>query len=884
MIELTGLNYDTTKQLLNELGKLKQITSDYIIELNDLWLESKIIYIRMEYSERNLRDFIYQKQQESGRQPGHVMDVSEYFISCGIFKEILECVQYLHELNPQIIHKNIKPENFLVHNKLGHKLCIKISDFFINCTRMTNRDDNSVIYASPELLSECSNITFQTDIYSLGVIAQEIFDCKFEESPTLRFDKSISINIRELSKIILLMVSPIYDVRPSCSDILDKQSVWEVSMERLVNSLTPEQATEAIQCSCFIPFWSGIVPPKFHGIAYMDGGFSDNLPIIDKNTITVSPFSGESDICPQDDTYNLFQVNLVNTSIMLSVGNLYRLTRILFPAHPEVLSKMCQQGFDDALRCLSSLLYCLTPEDKIACTRCLAIQSSFTLGEDDDMEADNDYENNDSDSGYENNTCGDGEHHSAINCTNCSDCQYRRQIAVLDSLPDAVVQAIQEACDQVNKGVINWLFRHRPMKLLSFLTIPYLLPIDITIVLFCKVWQQVPAIKQELKGSLYNLLSFLRSIVVKMESKRHLYSAKFSCQLAVTEFDYSHEDCPQVYAQNASPVQRKVSTIKLPKRKLTNSSSIPINPTPTARKLVEKAHSFSPGSVAMRKRSLYASDGAGISATSAQELLAMKARQRLDRLQQQSGGAGHQRKSYAGTYEQRLGGSAADEWPIDRRRSMIEMAAPRVKPPERVISKMNFGFSFDLKNKSNEEIDFELRAAEAGLASSAPDLDQNGGANGSGGTGDKVLDALKRLEDIDQTNAIEIANKALDWERECLQKYREFGECEGTGAGDGSDINKMIEVTQTQEALMAFYYTDENNRVKVTEIFNISPDDDGSGDTTGATARHSAADDDEDGLREDPLLRHQQSRSSLSSQSTVPSAQRRRKKSVILID
>jgi len=109
---------------------------------------------------------------------------------------------------------------------------------------------------------------------------------------------------------------------------------------------------QAIQCSCFIPFWSGIVPPKFHGVAYMDGGFSDNLPIVSQNTITVSPFSGESDICPQDDTFNLFQVNLVNTSIAFSPSNLYRLTRILFPAHPEVLSQMCQQGFDDALRYL----------------------------------------------------------------------------------------------------------------------------------------------------------------------------------------------------------------------------------------------------------------------------------------------------------------------------------------------------------------------------------------------------------------------------------------------------------------------------------------------------------------------------------------------------
>lgn len=84
----------------------------------------------------------------------------------------------------------------------------------------------------------------------------------------------------------------------------------------------------------------------------MDGGLSDNLPIIDEQTVTVSPFSGESDICPQDDTFNLFQVNLVNTSIAVSPLNIYRLTRILFPAHPEVLSQMCQQGFDDALRFL----------------------------------------------------------------------------------------------------------------------------------------------------------------------------------------------------------------------------------------------------------------------------------------------------------------------------------------------------------------------------------------------------------------------------------------------------------------------------------------------------------------------------------------------------
>lgn len=99
----------------------------------------------------------------------------------------------------------------------------------------------------------------------------------------------------------------------------------------------------------------------------MDGGFSDNLPILDEHTITISPFAGESDICPKDEAFNIFQVNLSNTSFLLSTDNLYRLTRILFPAHPETLSQMCQRGFDDALRFLQrnsdyilvSLMRCL---------------------------------------------------------------------------------------------------------------------------------------------------------------------------------------------------------------------------------------------------------------------------------------------------------------------------------------------------------------------------------------------------------------------------------------------------------------------------------------------------------------------------------------------
>lgn len=67
---------------------------------------------------------------------------------------------------------------------------------------------------------------------------------------------------------------------------------------------------KALLASAYVPIFSGWFPPKFRGTRYMDGGFSDNLPTLDENTITVSPFCGESDICPRDLSSQLFHVSL----------------------------------------------------------------------------------------------------------------------------------------------------------------------------------------------------------------------------------------------------------------------------------------------------------------------------------------------------------------------------------------------------------------------------------------------------------------------------------------------------------------------------------------------------------------------------------------------
>ncbi|XP_028254466.1 patatin-like phospholipase domain containing 3 isoform X1 [Parambassis ranga] len=122
----------------------------------------------------------------------------------------------------------------------------------------------------------------------------------------------------------------------------------------LVSEFTSkEELIQALICSCFIPVYCGLIPPSFRGVRYVDGGISDNLPQSElKNTITISPFSGESDICPRDNSTSFHELRFTNTSIQMNLGNMYRLSRALFPPEPKVLAEMCQSGYKDALRFL----------------------------------------------------------------------------------------------------------------------------------------------------------------------------------------------------------------------------------------------------------------------------------------------------------------------------------------------------------------------------------------------------------------------------------------------------------------------------------------------------------------------------------------------------
>ncbi|XP_027710113.1 1-acylglycerol-3-phosphate O-acyltransferase PNPLA3 isoform X2 [Vombatus ursinus] len=120
-----------------------------------------------------------------------------------------------------------------------------------------------------------------------------------------------------------------------------------------------EEIVDALVCSCFIPFYCGLIPPTFRGVRYLDGGVSNNVPFIDSSTtITVSPFYGEHDICPRVKSTNFFHVNITNLSFRLCSGNIYLVARALFPPEPKVLGEICLRGYLDALRFLEEKGIC----------------------------------------------------------------------------------------------------------------------------------------------------------------------------------------------------------------------------------------------------------------------------------------------------------------------------------------------------------------------------------------------------------------------------------------------------------------------------------------------------------------------------------------------
>ncbi|KAI5146808.1 Patatin-Like Phospholipase Domain-Containing Protein 4 [Manis pentadactyla] len=122
----------------------------------------------------------------------------------------------------------------------------------------------------------------------------------------------------------------------------------------LVSSFSSrEDLIKVLLVSSFLPIYAGLKPVEYKGQKWMDGGLTNSLPILPVGrTVTISPFSGRLDICPQDKGLLDLYINITNQHIKLSVANLVRFSQALFPPSKRKMESLYQHGFDDTIEFL----------------------------------------------------------------------------------------------------------------------------------------------------------------------------------------------------------------------------------------------------------------------------------------------------------------------------------------------------------------------------------------------------------------------------------------------------------------------------------------------------------------------------------------------------
>ncbi|XP_054830794.1 patatin-like phospholipase domain-containing protein 4 isoform X2 [Eublepharis macularius] len=118
----------------------------------------------------------------------------------------------------------------------------------------------------------------------------------------------------------------------------------------LSNFASREDLVKALLASSFIPLYAGISAVDYQGEKWIDGGLTNGLPILPVGrTVTVSPFCGRLDICPQNKGRINVYVKIAKQDFMLSIANLIRLHQALFPPSQKKMEALYQDGYDDAI-------------------------------------------------------------------------------------------------------------------------------------------------------------------------------------------------------------------------------------------------------------------------------------------------------------------------------------------------------------------------------------------------------------------------------------------------------------------------------------------------------------------------------------------------------
>ncbi|CAG2176780.1 unnamed protein product, partial [Oppiella nova] len=155
------------------------LRSAHVVQYFNSWTDRKYLYLQTEYCAKTLQNILEEKGQVFSRDVGVAMNVVEYYMSCQIFSELLECVKYLHELSEPVVHGSLKPQNILIDVNANYGSYLKLCDTGLTgihdmvCHK--ELDESTRKYLAPEVIAG-KLYDHKSDIYR-----QQLFEIDFEK-------------------------------------------------------------------------------------------------------------------------------------------------------------------------------------------------------------------------------------------------------------------------------------------------------------------------------------------------------------------------------------------------------------------------------------------------------------------------------------------------------------------------------------------------------------------------------------------------------------------------------------------------------------------------------------------------------------------------------